>query len=194
LQLALNIYQNNTMMSTNMQKQQSEAIGILADRILGKFRKFEMLFVLVLMALLIARLMEIPGSSALLLAAMPFLSMMYFFHAFVASGDEQIDGIGRFVIRLASYSSAIGILGFVFMMYRYPGAEIMVSVGTIGIGITLPMVVMKWMKNKSSKIFNQRLIVRLAIILVISLILILLPDHLILESGLIQKPTTEAIE
>jgi hypothetical protein len=118
------------MMSTNMQKQQSEAIGILADRILGKFRKFEMLFVLVLMALLIARLLEIPGSSTLLLAAMPFLSMMYFFHAFVASGDEQIDGIGRFVIRLASYSSAIGILGFVFMMYRYPGAEIMVSVGT----------------------------------------------------------------
>jgi hypothetical protein len=173
---------------------QNEQLTKIGNLVSSQLLKYEVIIVLVFLTGLVLRLTTDLKVSALIILSLNTLATLYFFSAFSVPKDENANGLEIFINKLASFSSSVAIIGILFRLQHWPGYNNMIILGCITLIILIPVILIIKSKKPDLTIFNQRLIIRLALVAVLGLFINFAPKDTLIKAGLDKKIPVEKIE
>ena len=166
---------------------QSEITDKIGKFIQPRLDKYESIFALIaLLVFILIAAAELP-LEPLFSFTLVTLSVVYFFSAFAVNPEEKTDGVDRFIIKLAAWSCSVGIIGLLFRLSHWPGGKEIHILGLLATGLALVGILYTRNKKPESDIFNNRWIIRVIVIAVLSLFLILAPTEKLIEIGILRE-------
>ena len=105
--------------------------------------------------------------------------------AFAVPPEEQTDGVDRFLKKLAALGCSTGIVGLLFRLSNWPGGKEIQILGLIATCLALVGILYIRNKKPESGLFNNRWIIRVMVIAVLSLFLLLTPTDKLIEIGIL---------
>ncbi len=144
-------------------------------------RVFNKLEIYVLIAGLAGYILKTTGSEigeTLIILSLSILIILYYFIAYTLP-EEKKGKWNEFVYKLTCWSWSICLAGIVFKIQHYPGGEIMSRVGLLSLLMALPAMLFINNKTKEAPVFNNKMIIRTAVILGVGILVYMAPAGLI---------------
>ncbi len=154
-------------------------------------KKAEIIIANLALIALVLNLMLIPGSGMLTVLSFSILAVMYFYFGLVIFNDVTV----KEVLKIRSISElialrnigavatgaalALTIIGLMFKIQLWPGANINLSLGLFGLAVVTILGAIKYSKSKSN--YYTKIFSRVAIIGGLGLIVFLLPETSLVE-------------
>jgi hypothetical protein len=154
-------------------------------------KKTEIIIATLAIIALVLNLMLIPGSGMLTVLSFSILAVIYFYFGLVIFNDVTV----KEVLKIRSISElivlrnigavatgaalALTIIGLMFKIQLWPGANINLSVGLFGLAVVTILGAIKYSKSKSN--YYTKIFSRVAIIGGLGLIVFLLPKTSLVE-------------
>jgi hypothetical protein len=154
-------------------------------------KKTEIIIATLAIIALVLNLMLIPGSGMLTVLSFSILAVIYFYFGLVIFNDVTV----KEVLKIRSISElialrnigavatgaalALTIIGLMFKIQLWPGANINLSIGLFGLAVVTILGAIKYSKSKSN--YYTKIFSRVAIIGGLGLIVFLLPKTSLVE-------------
>ena len=181
-------------MGLNEQFEQNKQLIKIGDWVFENLNKFEVYILLIFIIGLTFRMFTEINSSLLIIIPLLILGISYFLKSFSTIANENISGLERFIYKLASWSASVSVVGICYKIESWPGADTMLFIGITSLIIAIPLIIYKRIQNTDLELFDNRLFVRLLLILTFSLTISLTQNSVLEEIGLTKKINTETIE
>lgn len=123
----------------------------------------ELILWMFLMFTLLLRYLEIEQSSTLIGISLSTLSIFYFLLAFIPQNDIQI--IQMIAIKVVNIGSSICLVGIMYKILNFPGANLMMNVGLLSIISAGAIIILTSLKNWTD--MTTRLALRVILIVAI---------------------------
>ena len=144
--------------------------------------KIESVFAAVIILFLILKYLEVPGSNMILVLAMFSLSFMYLLIAFYLFCDKKLANQNLAFSIFSGISLAIAPLGVLYKLMIWDGGQRLILSGSL-ISIVI-LVIAYFLKSKAQdnlKIYYDNMILRTAILTLVSLVLYITPAKTLLN-------------
>ena len=159
---------------------QNESLAKLADKLNPKLKTVESVLAITTLIGLELKSSEITQGGILLVLTLSALALVYFLSAY-KSFETDTPIMPRFLFRLISWASSIGVIGILFRLQNYAGYNTMLIVGCVSLFMGLCI------KFYTKIDFSKRIIIRALIILAIGLCLYLTPSEKLKELKIINS-------
>jgi len=125
--------------------------------------RMELILWMFLMFTLLLRYLEIEQSSTLIGISLSTLSIFYFLLAFIPENDMRI--IRIIAIKVVNIGSSICLVGIMYKILNFPGADVMMNVGILPIISAGAIIILTSLKNGTDR--TTRLALRVILIVAI---------------------------
>jgi hypothetical protein len=177
-----------------LQNNQNEQLTKIANRITPRLDRYESVIFLILLVALLLRISTNLPTGIVIALALISLSTLYFFSAFSFKEDEHTGGMGLFIEKLTAISASVGVIGMLFTLQRWPGADKMLLIGCGTLLISLPIIYYYKSRIPELKIFTSRMVIRTIVIAALGLALNFTPKETLKNIGLIKELKVEKVE
>lgn len=176
-----------------IQHQQNEQLIKIGTWVSHRLKKYEKILVIVFFTSLILKITSDMNLNILIVLTLQSLAILYFFKAFSVLENKNAGGIEMFLDKLFSMSASMGVIGILFRLQNWKGYEIMIMTGCVTLSIVIPFIWSIKSRKPNLEIFDNRMIFRGIIIVIIGLVLNFSSSENLVKSNIIEVPkeTTE---
>jgi len=141
----------------------------LGNKIKTKLIQYERYIIAVIAICLVIKYLHIPLSGVICTLLLSTIGVMYFFSAFSNQYESEVTAFDIFIYKISGFASAVLIIGILFSIQHWPGFRNMLIMGLFTLLISLIYMIFQNGKRSESKPFDQWLIIRISVLIMIAL-------------------------
>lgn len=143
---------------------QNKNKGIVFDLVTGNTEKYEMVFVFLIALMLGLSSLAIKALDTALIIVYSTLAIIFVMSAFKKSEVKEFNEMDVFFQKIAGFGSAIALIGMLFSILGWPGANNMLVTGAVSLLVAFIYILAKDRKE----VFGKFTILRIVVLMLIS--------------------------
>lgn len=133
-----------------------------------KVLKYELLILAFIVLAGGLAVLKVPCSGLFLTLVLLSAACIYFFSAFAIPEGVEFTAVDNFLHKLVALGSSVAIIGILFIIQKWPSGDTMITVGLLTLGMCLIALVYQRMKISETTKFNNLVLLRIVVLLLIS--------------------------
>jgi hypothetical protein len=141
----------------------------LGNKIKSRLVQYERFIIAVIAICVAIKYLHVPLSGLISTLLLSTIGVMYFFSAFSTQYESEVTAFDIVIYKLSGFASSVLVVGILFTIQHWPGDRNMLIMGLFTLLISLIYMILQNRKRSASKPFDQWLIIRIAVLIIIAL-------------------------
>jgi hypothetical protein len=145
----------------------------LGNKIKARLPQYERFLLAVIAICLLINYLHVPFSGVIGTLLLSSMGVIYFFSAFSTLWETEVTAFDIFIYKLSGFGSSVLVIGILFTMQQWTGSRNMLIIGILTLVIALIYTLLQNKKRSAAKPFDQWLIIRMTVLIIIALGLVI---------------------
>lgn len=145
----------------------------LGNKIKARLPQYEKFLLAGIAICLLINYLHVPFSGVINSLLLSSMGVIYFFSAFSTLWESEVTAFDIFIYKLSGFGSSVLVIGILFIMQQWTGNRNMLIIGVFTLAIALIYMLLQNKKRSAAKPFDQWLIIRMAVLIIIALGLVI---------------------
>jgi hypothetical protein len=145
----------------------------LGNKIKARLPQYERFLLAVIAICLLINYLHVLFSGVINSLLLSSMGVIYFFSAFSTQWEAEVTAFDIFIYKLSGFGSSVLVIGILFTMQHWPGNRNMLIMGLLTLVITLIYMLLQNKRRSAAKPFDQWLIIRMAVLIIMALGLVI---------------------